>query len=58
MVLKKCRVVGFLSRKVRAVGVLPSVVLLLYKVELLCGLYDVEACDKMVVALWQNTLLN
>ena len=32
-----------------------------YNVELLCGLYDVEACDNMVVvvvALWQNILLN
>ena len=32
-----------------SVGILPSVVHLLYNVELLCGLYDVETCDNMVV---------
>ena len=48
MVLEKCRVVGFLSRKVCAVGVLPSVVLLLYNVELLSGLFDVEACYNLL----------
>ena len=57
MVLEKCWVVGFLSRKMCAVDVLPCVMLLLYDVERLCGLYDVEASDNMVVvvvALWQK----